>query len=103
QAGLLHPYTIRMSTIVRDSGTHESDRPYNTAREVEKALTELNNRHILLSITKKEMRGPRNKLMDIQYSLLPTMEFINEAKKANLRVTRLTPQLHALDEKPLQD
>jgi hypothetical protein len=103
QAGLLHPYTIRMSTIVRDSGTHESDRPYNTAREVEKALTELNDRHILLSITKKEMRGPRNKLMDIQYSLLPTMEFINEVKKASLRVTRLTPQLHALDEKSLKD
>src|SRR6266446_2723109 len=27
QAGMLQPYTIRMSTILRDSGTHQSARP----------------------------------------------------------------------------
>jgi hypothetical protein len=41
QAGFLHPYTIRLSTILRDSGTYQSPRAHNNARQVDEALTEL--------------------------------------------------------------
>jgi hypothetical protein len=48
QAGLLHPYTIRLSTILRDSGTHTSARGHENSRRVDEAFEELRERHILL-------------------------------------------------------
>ena len=90
QAGLLHPYTIRLSTILRDSGTAMAARGHENSRRVEEVLTELQERHILLSVTAETMRGPRGRLHDITYTLLPTLEFIAEAKKANRRAAQLT-------------
>jgi hypothetical protein len=89
QAGLLQPYTIRLSTILRDSGTYQSPRAHNNARHIDEVLTELRNEQILLSIQKEVMRGPRNSLADIKYILLPTLEFIDAVKKANRRTTLL--------------
>jgi len=51
QAGLLSPYTIKMSTILRDSGTHQSERGANNLREVEKALQELLAKRVLMRYT----------------------------------------------------
>jgi len=96
QAGMLQPYTIRMSTILRDSGTHQSSRPANNVRTVDEALEELRDRRILLSITKEVMRGARNSLSDVKYTLLPTIEFIDEAKKANIRAQQLLKQRGSL-------
>jgi hypothetical protein len=90
QAGLLHPYTIRLSTILRDSGTHHSLRASNNVRQVEEALTELQERDIVMSLTRDVLRGPRHSLVDITYTLLPTMTFIEEVKKANRRVKLLS-------------
>jgi len=90
QAGLLHPYTIRLSTILRDSGTHHSLRASNNARQVEEALTALQERDIVMSLTRDVLRGPRHSLVDITYTLLPTMTFIEEVKKANRRVKLLS-------------
>jgi len=36
------------------------------------------------------LRGPRHSLVDITYTLLPTMTFIEEVKKANRRVKLLS-------------
>src|SRR6266568_3685145 len=66
QAGMLHPYTIRLSTILRDSGTLECAQNYNNARSVERALDELERRQIILAVTKETLRGPRNRLLDIK-------------------------------------
>jgi hypothetical protein len=97
QAGMLHPYTIRLSTILRDSGTLECAQNYNNARSVERALDELERRQIILAVTKETLRGPRNRLLDIKYSLLPTTEFVSEVKRANQRATQLLQRLHPLD------
>ena len=97
QAGILHPYTIRMSTILRDSGTHHSLRASNNARQVEEALTELRERDILMSFTRDVLRGPRNSLTDITYTLLPTMGFIEEVKKANRRAKLLSTKSRDLE------
>jgi hypothetical protein len=74
------------------SGTHQSARPANNVRTVDEALEEISDRHIILSITKEVMRGARNSLFDVKYTLLPTMEFINEVKKANSRALQLLKQ-----------
>jgi hypothetical protein len=89
-----------MSTILRDSGTHHSLRASNNARQVEEALTELQDRHILMSFTRDVLRGPRNSLTDITYTLLPTMVFIEEVKKANRRVKLLSAKLHDIEHSP---
>ena len=93
QAGILQPYTIRLSTILRDSGTYQSPRAHNNARQIDEVLTELRNEQVLLSTQKEVMRGPRNSLVDIKYTLLPTIEFIDEVKQANRRTVRLAQQL----------
>ena len=95
QAGLLHPYTIRLSTILRDSGTSIAARGHENSRRVDEVLTELQERHILLSVTAETVRGPRGRLHDITYTLLPTLEFIAEAKKANRRAAQLAHE-HSL-------
>ena len=92
QAGILHPYTIRMSTILRDSGTHIFARAHDNVRHVDKILEELTERDVLLSSTKEVLRGSRNSLVDVKYSLLPTMQFIQEVKKANVRTAKLAEQ-----------
>jgi hypothetical protein len=90
QAGLLSPYTIRMSTILRDSGAYQSKRGNNNAREIDNALEELKIKRVLMKFTKDIVRGPRNRLVDIAYTLQPDMDFINEMKKANARLKRLS-------------
>ena len=42
------------------------------------------------------MRGARNSLSDVKYTLLPTIEFIDEAKKANIRAQQLLKQRGSL-------
>jgi hypothetical protein len=93
---MLQPYTIRMSTILRDSGTHQSARPANNGRTVDEALEEIRDRHILLSITREVIRGARNSLIDVKYTVLPTIEFIDEVKKANSRALQLLKQRGSL-------
>ena len=57
---------------------------------MDEALEELQERQILLNVTRETMRGPRARIQDIKYTLLPTPEFIEEAKKANRRAAQLT-------------
>jgi hypothetical protein len=44
-------------------------------------------------MTKETLRGPRKRLVDIKYTLLPTVEFVTEIKRANRRTTILTERL----------
>jgi len=62
---------------------------------VERALDELYDEKILLAITKETLRGPRKRLVDIKYTLLPTVEFVGEIKRANRRTTLLTERLQS--------
>jgi hypothetical protein len=100
QAGLLHPYTIRMSTILRDSGLPQKERGNDNAREVEKTLQELQDKRVLMTFDKEILRGPRYKIMDIKYTLRPDLDFVNEAKKANTRAIRLSKALSGRAELP---
>jgi hypothetical protein len=62
-----------MSTIMRDSGTYQAADQHENMRRINEALTELNDRQVLLSITKDMMRGPRNRIVDVKYTMLPTI------------------------------
>src|SRR5262245_54506709 len=78
-----------MSTILRDSGTHQSERGANNLREVEKALQELRAKRGLMRYETDILRGQRNKVIDAKYTLHPDMDLINEDRKANRRALKL--------------
>ena len=88
QASLMDPYTVRMSTVLRDSGTYSAPRGNNNAREIRNALDELVQKDILMNYKEKFIRGAHNKILDITYTLWPSVNFINEVKKANARVKK---------------
>ncbi len=89
QASLIHPYTIKLSTILRDSGTHQSERGANNLREVKKALEELHRKRVLMQYETEILRGKYNRLVDAKYTLYPDMDFITEVKRANNRALKL--------------
>jgi hypothetical protein len=78
-----------MSTILRDSGTYQSPRPHDNVRRIDEALDELKADKVLQSTTAEVQRGPRNSIVDVKYTLYPTLEFIHEVKKANRRMSKL--------------
>ena len=85
QASMMHPYSISLSTILRDSGAYNAPRGNDRRREVETALDELKAKHVVMNWKKEEKRGPRNKIVDITYTLYPDFSFVEEVKKANAR------------------
>src|SRR6266567_2607849 len=87
------PMSIKMSTIMRDSGTLEARENYENVRRIDEALDELKEKKILLSFEKDIVRGKRNCIVDIKYTMLPTVEFIGEIKRANSRAQKLDEML----------
>ncbi|POZ50460.1 replication protein [Methylovulum psychrotolerans] len=80
------PYQIWLSTIRRDSGLLEYKRTNDAVRKFEDALAELINNHALTAFSKLEdIRGEKNKILDIKYSLSPHPEFVKDVKAANKR------------------
>ena len=62
------------------------DRTRDAIDKVEEALDEIKTRKILMSVTFREIRGPRKKLIDVVFTLLPTLEFIGDTKAASKRL-----------------
>jgi hypothetical protein len=89
QASLFNTYTIKMTTILRDSGTQVSDIPSRNVRRIDESLNELKDKDILMRYEKEILRGKRNSIADIKYDLSPSLHFTSEMKKANGRVINL--------------
>lgn len=87
QASLLHPFTITMQGIARDSGLLECKRENDNRRKLENSFQELITAKILMRYETEEIRGQRQALVDLKYNLYPSMEFVNDAKRANKRLT----------------
>ena len=108
QAAWDKPYTIRLSTIVRDSALVNATRTSDKARYIDAALDELTkvptvDNHairVLMKYEKEEIRGRRNKIEDIKYTLVPDFDFTSQMKRANLRQQRITQaavEMQAMD------
>lgn len=87
QASLLHPYTITMQGIARDSGLLECKRKNDNRRKLENSFKELITVKILMRYETEEIRGQRLALLDLKYNLYPSVEFINDVKRTNKRLT----------------
>jgi len=86
-AHILQPYEILFSTIQRDSGLLTHPRMNANVVACETALDELKSDPILilLSWSKQERRGLKNKINDILYTFQPHPDFVSEVKAANAR------------------
>src|SRR5215510_5221173 len=83
-AGLLHPYQIKFSTIERDSGLLHHCRRSANMKTIDAALNELIKRNVLLNISSKEERRGRE-IVDVLYVLHAHPDFVSEVKAANAR------------------
>jgi hypothetical protein len=85
-ASLTSTFDIRYSTIKRDSALLNSySRERDAIAALDAAWNELKTSGVLMKIEKKEVRGSRNKLEDVNYTLTASLDFVAEMKAANKR------------------
>jgi hypothetical protein len=88
-ASIMHPFEIRLSTIIRDSGLLAGYGRFRDAiTAVDSALDELKICQPPLFNCKPEKKlieGKRGKILDVVYTLRPSREFIAEMKAASKR------------------
>lgn len=84
QASVIDSYTIKLTTIIRDSGVKEYAKISNNARKVILALDEMKEKKVVLSYQEEKKFDGRT-LVDIYYKIIPTNKFQDEIKKANAR------------------
>jgi len=95
QASLTTRYEIRLSTIIRDFGLAEYERPSLNFRQVVKALDEMKEKEVILNYTVEKTTDPmnRNKLVDAKFTLLAHPHFANEIKNANARAGKIDREI----------
>ena len=87
-ASLATPFETRYSTIKRDSGLLEQyKRPRDAIEALEEAFTELKDHGVLLGFTRDDITGPRGKLIDVAFTLTPSLDFVRDTKAGSKRLT----------------
>ena len=91
-ASIADPFEIRYSTVKRDSGLlHNYGRERDAVDALYKALSELKEHEVLLSFTRQNIVGPRGKLLDTIFKLIPTPKFSQDMKASNRRLANANP------------
>lgn len=95
QASITQPYSIMLSTIIRDFGLAEYDRPSHNLSYVLKAIEEMKEKAVVLRFDVEKIidSGNRNKLIDAKIIVIPHPFFANEVKNANARHGRIRQRL----------
>jgi hypothetical protein len=80
-------FEMRYSTVKRDSGLLSGyTRERDAIEALETAFKDLKTRNIVSSAERKDITGPRKKLLDAIFKISPSMDFVREAKAANKRL-----------------
>jgi len=87
QASLVEPYSIKLSTILRDSGAKAYPKLVDSLRQVRKALEEMKAKEAIFKYNEEKVMDKR-KLIDVKFTLFPHTSFIGEVKHANGRARR---------------
>lgn len=88
-AQLGRTFEMRFSTIKRDSAMFTGYAEGSTrlaVKALDDAFQELIP-HVIMILDKKVIRGDRNKILDVVYSLSPSHEFVKAVKASNKRLT----------------
>ncbi|MBL4622535.1 MAG: hypothetical protein JKY89_09060 [Immundisolibacteraceae bacterium] len=81
QASLRKPYTIHLSTIIRDSGITASKRIATTLQRIESALDELKDSKMILMFEVEKILS--DKLVDAKIVIYPDSKFVSDIIKGN--------------------
>jgi hypothetical protein len=91
-ASIADPFEMRYSTVKRDSGLlNNYARERDAIDALHKALTELQEHEVLISFTRQNIVGPRSKLLDAIFKLIPTPKFSQDMKASNRRLANANP------------
>lgn len=91
QASLKDPYTIKLLTIIRDSGVNKYPALRNNLVQVNEALEEMKEKQIIVRFLSEKILEGR-KIIDVKFTLWPHPEFISEVIKSNKRKGRSSPE-----------
>lgn len=85
-ADLLKPLEVRYSTVKRDSGMLDQyARERDGIKAMVEAIEDLKKCDILYKIERQDIKGPRNKTLDVIFNIWPSLDFVKEVKAANKR------------------
>ncbi|HZQ55270.1 MAG TPA: hypothetical protein VFB14_23935 [Bryobacteraceae bacterium] len=80
------PFEMRYSTVKRDSGLLDFyGRDRDAVVALQEAFTEIKERQVILGYDRKDVTGPRKKLVDVVFTIQPSVDFIRATKAANKR------------------
>lgn len=80
------PFEMRYSTIKRDSGLLDGyTRDRDGIEAVHSVFEDLRKCAVIQGYERKDTTGPRNKLIDVVFTVRPSVDFIRETKAANRR------------------
>jgi hypothetical protein len=87
QASLTNPYSILLTTIIRDFGLTQQKQIRNNQIEVEKAIQEMKIKNTVINckIEKVIETKPRVKLLDVKFIIQPHPNFVSEITEANIK------------------
>ena len=85
-ADVTKTFRLNYSTVKRDSGLlNEYARERDAMDALQRALNDLQEKEILSKVERITQTGPKNKILDIRFTLWPSFEFVKEVKAANKR------------------
>jgi len=84
QASWSNPYSILLTTILRDSGTKHYDKLKDNLKEVRKVFIEMRQNNTISGV-KEEIRFSGRRIIDVKFTLQPGYYFIRDMIKANKR------------------
>lgn len=93
-ASITTPFEMRYSTIKRDSGLLDGyERDRKGIEAVDAAFADLTKKELLLMVKRANITGPRGKLLDVVFTLTPSLDFVRDTKAASRRL--LDARAHA--------
>lgn len=92
QASMTQPYSINLTTIIRDFGLTAYERLSHNLRDVEAALDEMKQKDVVLNfkIEKTLDAEQRNKMVEAKITLTPHPRFAGEIMQGNKKQTSVT-------------
>jgi hypothetical protein len=86
-AELSKPFEMRYSTVKRDSGLLNAYARERAAIDaLATAFEDLRAQDVISSVERKDVTGPRKKILDVVFKIWPSLAFVKEAKAANKRL-----------------
>lgn len=91
QASITQPYSIKLTTIIRDFGLTAYERLSHNLRDIEMALEEMREKEVVLTykVDKTLDAEQRNKMIEAKITLTPHPKFVAEIIQGNKQETQI--------------